>query len=231
MWAICPRPASSGYHAEFHECFYQKHTNPLNCRTSSSDISGYHADFHEGHGTIGEWQGRRMVNGMLVAWALHHMCVLAFTELQKDPQCYSLNIHPLINGFFRRIILYSYSKLGANFSGRSPVSWLCYVELAQLFLQPHSYLTQCMLNLTYKNSFFGLNAYLKQKYVKSNNGNRGVTHSPTQDCCTRKYGDKFYILHLLISCWGTRWRSWLRHGATSRKVAGSIPDGVTGFFH
>ena len=29
---------------------------------------------------------------------------------------------------------------------------------------------------------------------------------------------------------GTRWRSWLRHCATSRKVAGSIPDGVTGIF-
>ena len=28
-----------------------------------------------------------------------------------------------------------------------------------------------------------------------------------------------------------RWRSWLRNCATSRKVAGSIPDGVTGFFH
>ena len=27
-----------------------------------------------------------------------------------------------------------------------------------------------------------------------------------------------------------RWRSWLRHCATSRKVAGSIPDGVTGIF-
>jgi hypothetical protein len=26
----------------------------------------------------------------------------------------------------------------------------------------------------------------------------------------------------------TRWRSWLRHCATSRKVAGSIPDGVIG---
>ena len=26
-------------------------------------------------------------------------------------------------------------------------------------------------------------------------------------------------------------RSWLRHCATSRKVAGSIPDGVTGIFH
>jgi hypothetical protein len=38
MWATCPRSASSGYHAEFHEGCYQKHTNPLNCRTSSSDI-------------------------------------------------------------------------------------------------------------------------------------------------------------------------------------------------
>jgi len=30
---------------------------------------------------------------------------------------------------------------------------------------------------------------------------------------------------------GTRWRSWLRHCAKSRKVAGSIPDGVIGIFH
>jgi hypothetical protein len=28
-----------------------------------------------------------------------------------------------------------------------------------------------------------------------------------------------------------RWRSWLRHSPTSRKVAGSIPDGVIGIFH
>jgi hypothetical protein len=59
MWATCPRSASSGYHAEFHEG-YQKHTNPLKCRTSSPDISGYHTDFHEGHGTVGEWQGHSM---------------------------------------------------------------------------------------------------------------------------------------------------------------------------
>jgi hypothetical protein len=26
-------------------------------------------------------------------------------------------------------------------------------------------------------------------------------------------------------------RSWLRHCATNRKVAGSIPDGVIGIFH
>ena len=31
--------------------------------------------------------------------------------------------------------------------------------------------------------------------------------------------------------WGVRWRSWLRHCATSRKVAGSIPDGVIGIFY
>ena len=30
---------------------------------------------------------------------------------------------------------------------------------------------------------------------------------------------------------GTRWCSWLRHCATSRKVAGSVPDGVTGIFN
>jgi len=32
-------------------------------------------------------------------------------------------------------------------------------------------------------------------------------------------------------CGGTQWRSWLRHCATSRKVVGSIPDGVIGIFH
>ena len=31
--------------------------------------------------------------------------------------------------------------------------------------------------------------------------------------------------------WGTRWRSSLRHCATSRKVAGSISDGVIEIFH
>jgi hypothetical protein len=31
--------------------------------------------------------------------------------------------------------------------------------------------------------------------------------------------------------WGKRWLSWLRHCATSRKVAGFIPDCVTVIFH
>jgi hypothetical protein len=32
-------------------------------------------------------------------------------------------------------------------------------------------------------------------------------------------------------CGGTRWRSCLKHCATNRNVAGSIPDGVSGIFH
>jgi hypothetical protein len=38
MWATCPRSASSGYHS----------------------------DFHEGHGIVGEWQGRGMVCVLVV---------------------------------------------------------------------------------------------------------------------------------------------------------------------
>ena len=39
------------------------------------------------------------------------------------------------------------------------------------------------------------------------------------------------IIRALHVDWGPRWRSWLRHCATSQKVAGSIPDGVIGIFH
>jgi hypothetical protein len=60
MWATCSRSASSGYDADFHEGCYHKHTDSLNCRTSSSNISGYHTDFYEGHGTVGEWHGHGM---------------------------------------------------------------------------------------------------------------------------------------------------------------------------
>ena len=42
-----------------------------------------------------------------------------------------------------------------------------------------------------------------------------------------------YVIFIYITAldWGTRWRSWLRHCATSRKVAGSIPDGIIEIFH
>ena len=39
------------------------------------------------------------------------------------------------------------------------------------------------------------------------------------------FGSKFIEDHFYLGV--TRWRSWLRHCPTSRKVAGSIPDGVS----
>jgi hypothetical protein len=84
MWETCPLSAYFGYHTEFHEGCYQNHTNPLNCRTSSSDISGYHADFHEGHGTVGEWQGRG------TAWARHGICMW-FSLYDYQPQLNAAN--------------------------------------------------------------------------------------------------------------------------------------------
>ena len=41
----------------------------------------------------------------------------------------------------------------------------------------------------------------------------------------------FNYLGVQTTSGGPRWRSWLRHCATSQKVAGSIPDGVIGIFH
>jgi hypothetical protein len=67
MWATSPRWASSGYHAKCHEGCYQKHTNPLNGGTISSDISGYHATFTKGTALSENDRG--------TAW--HIMCELA----------------------------------------------------------------------------------------------------------------------------------------------------------
>jgi hypothetical protein len=40
-----------------------------------------------------------------------------------------------------------------------------------------------------------------------------------------------YFWHALGWEWSTRCRSWLRHCATNRKVAGSISDGAIDIFH
>ena len=39
---------------------------------------------------------------------------------------------------------------------------------------------------------------------------------------------KFKLYASICRVQGTQWRSWLRHGATSRKVTGSKPDGIIG---
>jgi hypothetical protein len=43
--------------------------------------------------------------------------------------------------------------------------------------------------------------------------------------------DLFGTLHSPVCFRDTRWRNWLTHCATSRKVAGLIPDGVIEIFH
>jgi hypothetical protein len=47
--------------------------------------------------------------------------------------------------------------------------------------------------------------------------------------CAKWHDVRFFSEY--IGFGGTRWHSWLRHCATSRKVAGSIPDGVIRIFH
>ena len=51
--------------------------------------------------------------------------------------------------------------------------------------------------------------------------------------CFMRHNYNFGVLYLICVFWpmGTRWCSWLRHCATSRRVAGSIHRGVIGIFH
>jgi hypothetical protein len=53
---------------------------------------------------------------------------------------------------------------------------------------------------------------------------RNCINSPPDDAI--KYSTNFFPLSEILG-----WRSWLRHRASSRKVAGSIPDGVIGIFY
>jgi hypothetical protein len=48
------------------------------------------------------------------------------------------------------------------------------------------------------------------------------THFPPK----KRFWKCYYLAYLR-----PRWRSWLRHCATNRQVAGTIPDGVSGIFH
>ena len=65
----------------------------------------------------------------------------------------------------------------------------------------------------------------------------GLSESSLQCICFGVLYFKFLWKHFGFNCTsahylgGTWWRSWLRHCATSRQVAVSIPDGVTGIFH
>jgi len=45
------------------------------------------------------------------------------------------------------------------------------------------------------------------------------------------FKQKIWARSLERKDWGVWWRSWLRLCATTRRVAGSIPEGVIGIFH
>ena len=54
----------------------------------------------------------------------------------------------------------------------------------------------------------------------------GLPHFPFRNSCFNEF---FQVMFFHIACRrGMQWRSWLRHCVTSRKVAGSFSDGVTG---
>jgi hypothetical protein len=125
MLATWPRSASSGYHVEFYEGCYQKHTNPLNCRTNSSDISGDHADFHEGHGTVGEWQGRGAAwhgNCKGTAWARYGMCELALSVSAAFEPGISRYRYTILLGYFSSVKLSSSHSYLRNIWRRSELS-------------------------------------------------------------------------------------------------------------
>jgi hypothetical protein len=77
--ATCPRSTSSGYHAEFHEGCYQKHTNPLNWKF------GY---FRLPRGLSQRTRHcRKMAGaryGMETAWMRHCICELALTFWHRN---------------------------------------------------------------------------------------------------------------------------------------------------
>jgi hypothetical protein len=81
----CGRPARVRLFQATTRSYTKVVIRSLNCRTSSSDISGCRAVFHEGHGTVGEWQGRGMtcVNLSGTAWTRHDMCELTLNGLIK----------------------------------------------------------------------------------------------------------------------------------------------------
>ena len=56
-----------------------------------------------------------------------------------------------------------------------------------------------------------------------------MPYMPIHEFLNKIFNTLIYLSICLFG--GTGLRSWLRHCATSRKVVGSIPDGVTGIFH
>jgi len=117
-------------------------------------------------------------------------------------------------------------------------SWrVCYVSISRCFVQLDMlsvcvalYQCFCVLGICQRASslFYSIVCSLNIMYRFAMSALTIVRLSFLTDTCPQ------YVPRVLQLSphpwWGTRWRSWLRHCATSRKVAGSISDGVIGFF-
>jgi hypothetical protein len=122
----------------------------------------------------------------------------------------------------------------------------CTLSLAP---QPH-FITLCVfactleasLSVFHFKSFVCLILYY-HSYIQS--GTFGKPLLLTENHCTmqktnfsfcssftvKHVNDYFVFQAAYYMIWGMRWCSWLRHCATNRNDAGSIPNGVTGIFH
>jgi len=74
---------------------------------------------------------------------------------------------------------------------------------------------------------------MEQETWNNKKTSKWVVPSSTCNYCVQIHSTEpaWKIMEYTSITGGTRWRSWLRHCATSRKVAGLVPDGVTGIFH
>ena len=146
-----------------------KTDDPLNCWTSSSDISGYHTDFHEGHCTVGAGQGRGM------AWERHGRGMLCGNRpllfhnnigYENAPQCYIIGTQPdsYINMNFLVPGVVTQNGVNKIFKGQSSVSQrFQYIILQHSFIQRHFF-------------FSGIAAI----WCKCHEFNRSLTHSQTK---------------------------------------------------
>jgi hypothetical protein len=139
-------------------------------------------------------------------------------------QIQSIPPHPISLIFI--LILSSYLHLGLP-SGPFPSSFPTKILYAILFSQCVLYALPISTSFNATKSFYGC---ISTSLII-------VEHhsamSPIR-CCASLSRDVLsvpeYHVYNLATTKGTRQRRWLRHYATSRKIAGLIPDEVTGFF-
>ena len=96
LWATCPRSASSGYHAEFHEGYYQTHTRLRTRWPVWNQTTLVMYEEKSGSSTLQKWQSVTLLDKQVgyfrlpcglsrskwhyrcMAWARHAMCESAF---------------------------------------------------------------------------------------------------------------------------------------------------------